>query len=87
MIFEQIRVDGDRNLAYVIGDEGTGANFGAKVALGMKFVESEINGESGNSEIGGQGARGGQARRVIAEVPSDQFVANLTVELLMQWFG
>ena len=24
MIFEQIRVDGDRNFAYVIGDEGTG---------------------------------------------------------------
>src|SRR6476660_8296752 len=70
-----------------LGDERTGADFRSEVALGMELVEGEVDGESGNSEIGGQGASGGKARRVIAKVPGDQFVANLAIELLMQRFG
>jgi hypothetical protein len=53
----------------------------------MQLVEGEVDGESGNSEIGGQGASGGKTRRVITKVPGDQFVANLAIELLMEGFG
>ena len=70
-----------------IGDERTGADFRSEVALGMQLVEGEVDSESGNSEIGGQGAGRGKARRVIAKVSGDQFVTNLTIELLMQRFG
>ena len=54
-----------------ISDERARANFGSEVALSVQFVESEVDRESGNSEIGGQSASGGKARRVIAKIPGD----------------
>src|SRR6266508_4109067 len=58
-----------------------------------KFIKCRDSGNKGNtgrpgySEIGGQRARGGKSRRVIVEASRYQFIANLAVKLLMQWFG
>ena len=46
MIFEQIRVDGDRNFAYLLGDEGTkeGAIVDASYAPGRPFDRAQHHG-------------------------------------------
>jgi hypothetical protein len=53
----------------------------------MKPRECEVYGEARHSEIGGQCARRGKPRRVVIETSRHEFIANLPVKLLMQWFG
>jgi len=46
MIFEQIRVDGDRNFAYVIGDEGTekARSWTPRTRRSVRLIERSIMG-------------------------------------------
>jgi hypothetical protein len=53
----------------------------------MKPGERQIYREAGHSEIRSQCARGWKSRRIIVETSRRDFIANLPVKLLMQWFG
>jgi hypothetical protein len=53
----------------------------------MKPREGEVYREAGHSEIRSQCPRGRNSRRIIVETSRRDFIANLPVKLLMQWFG
>src|SRR5882724_1858875 len=53
----------------------------------MKPRESDVYSEARYAQLRGQVTRGGESRRVVVETCRSQFIANLPVKLLMQWFG
>jgi hypothetical protein len=53
----------------------------------MKLLEGEVYGESRDSEIGRQRSRGRKSRGTVAKASRDQLIANLTVELLVEWLS
>src|SRR5213080_2397270 len=70
-----------------LGDERARSNFGLKISFGMKHREREVHSEKLHSKIGGQRTRGGKSGRIMVKASRHQFIANLPVKLLMQWFG
>jgi len=53
----------------------------------MKLLEGEVYSESRDSEISRQRSRGRKSRGIVAKASGDQLIANLTVELLMEWLS
>src|SRR5947208_3628839 len=70
-----------------ICNEGSGPNSGAKIAFRVKLLERQVYSESRDSKISRQRSRGRKSRGTIAKASRDQLIANLTVELLMEWLS
>jgi hypothetical protein len=53
----------------------------------MKLREGKVYGESRYSQVSRERTGGGKPRGIVVKAPRDQPIANLTVELLMEWFS
>ena len=53
----------------------------------MKLHEGKVYGESRDPQVIRERTRGRKPRGIVVKAPRDQFIANLTVELLMEWFS
>jgi hypothetical protein len=70
-----------------MGDECARSDSGSKVTFRVKFLQGEVDRESRDPQISRKRARGGKTGGVIAKTAGDQFIANLSIKLLMQRFG
>src|SRR6266496_2332858 len=80
------RMSTEKSFRQRLGDECARPNSRLKITFRMKPRESEVHSKSRYSQVGGQRARGGKPGRVVVEVCRNQFIANLTIELLMERF-
>jgi hypothetical protein len=77
----------EKSFGQWLRDECARSNSRPEISFRMKPRESDVYSEARYAQLRGQVTRGGESRRVVVEACRSQFIANLPVKLLMQWFG